>query len=426
MIQLQMLNYFLSTKDSSPIILNNLTAKYFSDYNNEFNYIYNHLQQYGNIPDKETFLSAFQDFNLVEVKESSNYLIEELFKDYKQKQLAKTFNSVRSYIVDGDLEKAMTCFKNGYDNISTAGISLQPVDILKDTSRLTAYLDKTTNFEKFYLSTGFKEVDELIGGIDREEELGVVVARTSRGKTWMLLKMASAAVIKGLNVGLYSGEMSANKVGYRLDTLLGHINNGSLIHGNVDVENDYKDYMKELPNKYKGSLKVLTPQQINGPAGVNALRAFIEKEKLDILFIDQLSLLEDDRHAKNPIEKASNISKDLKNLQVLKKIPIISVSQQNRNKIEGEEDTIDTTQLAMSDRIAQDATLILGLTRDKKDDQLLTIHFVKVRDGSIGKRVTYRADLNKGEFYYIPTDTNNSSINSPSSSPEDFGGGNIF
>ena len=53
---------------------------------------------------------------------------------------------------------------------------------------------------------------------------------------------------------------------------------------------------------------------INGPAGVSALRAFIEKEKLDILFVDQHSLLEDDRKAKNPVDKAANISRDLKNL----------------------------------------------------------------------------------------------------------------
>ena len=33
-----------------------------------------------------------------------------------------------------------------------------------------------------------------------------------------------------------------------------------------------------------------------------------------MLCIDQHSLLEDDRNARNPVEKASNISKDLKNL----------------------------------------------------------------------------------------------------------------
>ena len=39
MIQNQMLNYLLGTKDSSIITLNWLTAEYFSDYVSEYNFI---------------------------------------------------------------------------------------------------------------------------------------------------------------------------------------------------------------------------------------------------------------------------------------------------------------------------------------------------------------------------------------------------
>ena len=214
--------------------------------------------------------------------------------------------------------------------------------------------------------------------------------------------MVLAAAEQGLNVGIYSGEMSERKVGYRIDTLLQHIPNGSLIHGSIDIKDDYKTYMENLPNRLKGSIKVLTPKMINGTAGVNALRAFIEKEHLDILFIDQHSLLEDDRGAKNPVERASNISKDLKNLQVLKRIPIIAVSQQNRTKNDDDSDNIDTTQVAQSDRIGQDATIIIGITRDKKDNSLLTLHIVKSRDSVVGNKITYKVDFNMGEFIYVP------------------------
>jgi hypothetical protein len=101
--------------------------------------------------------------------------------------------------------------------------------------------------------------------------------------------------------------MSERKVGYRLDTLIGHIPNGSLVHGNVIIQNEYKQFMQELPNMFSGSIKVLTPNMINGPADVNTLRVFIEKEGVDILFVDQLSLLEDQRNGKTPVEKAANL-----------------------------------------------------------------------------------------------------------------------
>lgn len=401
MVTNQVINYLLDTKDTSLIVLNNLTDKYFPDYKKEFNFILDHFKQYGNIPDKETFLSTFTDFDLVKVSETPQYLIEELFKEYQKNQLAYTFNNVRKYLIEGNTDKAVEIYQKAYETLTT-GVALQCVDILKDTSRYDAYLERTTEFDKYYVRTGFPELDAILGGWDREEELAVIMARTNLGKSWINLKMVLASAEQGLNVGLYSGEMSERKVGYRIDTLLQHIPNGSLIHGSIGVKDDYKTYIENLPNRLRGSIKVLTPKMINGTAGVNALRAFIEKEHLDILFIDQHSLLEDDRHAKNPIERATNISKDLKNLQVLKRIPIIAVSQQNRTKNDDDSDSIDTTQIAQSDRIGQDATVIIGITRDKKDNSLMTLHIVKSRDSIVGNKITYKVDFNRGEFTYIP------------------------
>lgn len=401
MISNQVINYLLDSKDTSLIVLNNLNEKYFPGYEKEFSFILNHLNKYGNIPDKETFIATFPSFDLINVNEPSQYLIEELFKEYQKNRLAQTFNSVRKLLINNDIDKAVDLYQNAFEEINTS-IALNTIDILKDTSRFQAYEDRTTNFDKYYVRTGFPELDAVLGGWDREEELAVIIARTNKGKSWINLKMALAAAEQGLNVGIYSGEMSERKVGYRIDTLLQHLPNSALIHGSISVRDDYKTYIDNLPSRLKGSIKVLTPKMINGSAGVSALRAFIEKDKLDILFIDQHSLLEDDRKAKNPVERASNISKDLKNLQVLKRIPIIAVSQQNRTKNDDDSDDIDTTQIAQSDRIGQDATVIIGITRDKKDNSLLTLHVVKSRDSVVGNKLTYKVDFNIGEFTYIP------------------------
>lgn len=435
MIQLQFLNKVLSTKDASIIELNNLDAGYFSEYKNEFNFIKTHLDRYNAIPDVETFLGVFPDFELIEVNEPIAYLLEELFRDYQTRKMAETFNKIRPLLIEGEVEKALNIYKRDSENLN-AGVALSCVDIMKDTSRYDAYLERTKDYSKYYISTGFSELDKLIGGIDREEELGVVVARTNVGKSFIAIKMATSAAMQGLNVGFYSGEMGVNKVGYRVDTLMGKFSNGAIIHGNASISSQYKKYLDELPSKCPGSLKVLTPNMINGSAGVNALRMFIEKERLDILFIDQLSLLEDDRKARVPYEKAANISKDLKNLQVLKRIPIISVSQQNRTKNDDlGGDSIDTTQIAMSDRIAQDATFILGITRDKKDNSIMSIHVVKSRDSANGQKLTYVVDLNRGQWTFVPESDEGESDDdapSPTQKPgkirllEDAGGEDVF
>lgn len=399
MVQLQILNRILETGDSSIITLNNFDDSYFSDYKDEFNFIKDHYTEYGVVPDKESFADKFNDFDFINVNEPTKYLLDKLVEDKNKRNLIKTFNKVRDYINGNDLEGALKVFRESADKLSET-ISLEATDIFKDTSRYDKYIERCNDFNKYYVTTGFKELDEVLGGWDRQEELAVIMARTNQGKSWLLLKCAVAAAEQGLNVGIYSGEMSENKVGYRIDTLISHLSNSCLIHGNAAIQNDYRRYIESLQNgKIKGSVKVITPSQINGPAGVTALRAFIEKEHLDMLCVDQHSLLEDDRKAKNPVERASNISKDLKNLQVLKKIPIIAVSQQNRgDTTEG----ITTMNIAQSDRIGQDSTIVLAF---EQKDGVLNLQIIKARDAGAGKKLQYAINFDTGTFEFMPSST---------------------
>lgn len=405
MIKEQFINYLLATNDSSIVTTNNIDERYFSGFSNEWKYIKNHIDKYGSIPDRESFLNRFPDFDIIDVKEPKNYLVDSLFKNYQKESLASTFNNIKEILTkdtsddDEAVDKALEIFKSSYESLSS-NVAVSSVDILKDTSRYDAYEDRINNFDKYFISTGLKELDELIGGWDREEELATIAARTNIGKSWMLLKFALAALEQGLNVGMYSGEMSEKKVGYRLDTLIQHIPNGALIHGNAFVKNDYKNYIETLPERFTGCFRILTPKMLGHQAGVSDLQAFIERDHLDVLFIDQHSLLRDDRKAKNPVEKASNISLDLQILQKLKKIPIIAVSQQNRTSTS--ENGVGTEHIAQSDRISQDSTIVMFFERNKDDDSILTIDLVKSRDSENNKKLNYKVDFNTGNFVYIP------------------------
>lgn len=362
MIQCQILNKILDSKDASFLTVNNVTSEYFSEYKNEYDFIINHINEYGNVPDKATFLNKFPSFDIVDVHESNRYLLDALYEDKNKRSLANIFNKIRKLLQDGKTEDAVNLYASAQE-VAVKAKHLDCVDLIQDTSRYEDYVDRCNDFSKYYVKTGFRELDLLIGGWDRYEELATIAARPGVGKSWVLLKCATSALEQGLNVGIYSGEMSERKVGYRFDTLAGNISNYKISKGNPNVQNEYKRWVENLKTKYtKGCLKVLTPAMINGVAGVTALRAFVEKENLDILFVDQHSLLEDDRKAKDPVTRASNISRDLKNLQVLKKIPIIAVSQQNREKTEN---GATTANIAQTDRISQDSTILIFLEQNK-------------------------------------------------------------
>lgn len=236
----------------------------------------------------------------------------------------------------------------------------------------------------------------------------VIAARTGIGKTWLLCIFAAAFSKQGKTVGFYSGEMSADKVGYRIDTLLGNIRNSSITRGDADpaMQIAYKRYLDSLADRDLGPIKVITPNDIAGPATVNALQAFVEKEHIDVLLIDQYSLLEDTGRSTVMHERVANISKAIKNLQVMKRIPVISVAQMNRTKEEDKDGNKvqDTTQIGLSDRIGQDATVILMLDKniDKQTNATqLVINPVKLRDGGDNSKLVYCADFNTGRFDFI-------------------------
>lgn len=399
MIQLQFLNRILATKDYSLIQLNNLDESYFSQYPKEFKFIQTHYNAYDKVPDLETFLGVFNNFEVINVEETNEYLVNALLEEYKSREMIKTMNSIRDCLNAGSVDKATEIYKESLERLNKVGIVVKPVNLVTDIHRYDEYVEKIHDYDKYYLSTGLKEVDTILGGgFDRKEELVVIVARPGVGKSWLGLKFACEAAIKGLKVGFYSGEMTDSKVGTRFDTIVGHINNGGITHGNISFQAEYKEYLDKLTagDIVKGEFKVITPSMFNGYATVNDLKNFVEKENLDMLVVDQLSLLED-KKGRTAKEKTSNIMIELKRLQTTKKIPIIAISQQNRTKNENNE--LDLTQIANADEVGQFATIAIFV---EKKDNIFTLWFTKVRDGSSEKKISYNIDLNRGQWIYIP------------------------
>ena len=115
--------------------------------------------------------------------------------------------------------------------------------------------------------------------------------------------------------------------------------------------------------------------------------------------MDQHSLLDDIRGGRSGTERATNISIDLKKLQVACDIPIITAVQQNREEKDASTGAASTANIAQSDRIGQDATTVIAV--DRKDDIML-LHVTKSRNSVSGKTFRYAVDLNRGMFEYIP------------------------
>lgn len=403
MVALQIISKILNTKDYSIIEKNNLTKDYFIEYQDEIEFIFNHIKEYGTVPDKASFLSKF-DLELVDVQESDRYLVDTIREEYlyyksipviqKAAELLQTnSNEAAEYLIS-----AMNDLKPTY----SAG-----VDIIADADlRYEQFLERKQNQDNWFFTTGFEELDDLIHGIQRGEELIVLFARINNGKSWILEKICVHVWQLGFQIGYISPEMGPNSIGYRFDTLHNNFSNTGLMWGRNDVEETaYKDYIDELKHRDNKFL-VATPKDFGNEITISKLRTWIKQFKLDLIAIDGITYMTDERYKRgdNKTTSLTNISEDLMSLSVELGVPILIVAQANRGGVamsEEDDGTPELDKIKDSDGMGANASKVIALRQLK--DNVLCLQIKKQRFGPVGGKLNYSWDINTGTFTYIPS-----------------------
>lgn len=395
MIEAQVISKLLEEGSLDVLLDKNISSDYFVTYNEEARFIYSHYNEYRQLPSKESFIGRFNEFEFTGINESWDYLTTALTENYMFSELAKLINSSSKVIEDNALS-GFQMLKNKITELEEIR-PLSTVDIISEASdRLKTYEDKLSHPSNNVINIGLKEMDQKLYGWQMGEELVTVMARTNQGKSWILLEFLMNAWKQGKRVGLYSGEMSAEQIGYRFDALLEHFSNLNLMRANDDEKDKYKQYIEELKEK-KNCFVVITPKDLGHLATVNDIDYLIKKNNLDIVGVDQFSLMEDFRSKKgDPIRiRLGNISADLFNLSMKHKIPIIALSQANRMAAKGS--TPELEHMSESDAIAQNSTKVLSMSRKGNE---LRIKVTKNRYGPVGDEFVYLWDIDTGQFNF--------------------------
>ena len=297
MVQLQILNKVLADNDFSIIEKNGLDESYFDGYPAEYKFIKDHYERYKKVPDTATFLDKFPEFDLIEVNESQKYLVEKI-QDEHLYQIAAPILQNAAELFGKDSKSAVEYLLNHADSIRP-NYGIGGVDIIQNAKdRYKEYKKKQQNHNDFYFSTGFDELDDILYGIQRGEEFFVIFARVNQGKSWILEKMCTSVWAQGYNVGYISPEMSAESVGYRFDTLYRNYSNSVLSRGQKMVnDQEYQNYLEKLTAN-KNKLIVSTPLDFNKKITISKLRNWIKQNKFDLIAIDGITYLTDERYRK--------------------------------------------------------------------------------------------------------------------------------
>ncbi|HIV49157.1 replicative DNA helicase [uncultured Helicobacter sp.] len=212
------------------------------------------------------------------------------------------------------------------------------------------------------VTTGFYELNDITTGFNNGD-LVIIGARPSMGKTAFMLSIAQSILHTDVGVAIFSLEMPALQLMIRLLSSLSSISMQNLRRGNLnDAELEQLSICTDTMEKKE--LFIDDGSVLN----IAQLRSKLRKLKrqhpnVGIAMIDYLQLMVGDRNQGKQIE-ISDISRGLKTLARELQMPIIALSQLNRELEKRDDKRPILSDLRDSGAIEQDADMILFLYRD--------------------------------------------------------------
>ena len=264
--------------------------------------------------------------------------------------------------------------------------------------------------------TGFTIIDEKTSGLQKGD-LIIIAGRPSMGKTSLALNIAEHVAIEKQQgtVAIFSMEMPAEQIISRLFSSVAKINQMRMRSGKL-TDTEWASLIKWVGIFKKASLYIddsSSLTDIDVCARVRRLKR--EQPDLALVIVDYLQLMRLDRTLENRAVEISGISRALKSLAREVNVPVVALSQLNRN-IESRRTKPQMSDLRESGAIEQDADLIMVIYRelDKGNTTqggdatatggVINVDIVKQRNGPIfDTKLTFIGKHTRFENY-IPED----------------------
>ncbi|MEK6285895.1 MAG: replicative DNA helicase [Acidobacteriota bacterium] len=211
--------------------------------------------------------------------------------------------------------------------------------------------------------TGFTDFDRMTSGLQRQE-LIVIAARPSMGKTALALNMAQYASKNANVVGIFSLEMSAEQLVSRL----------LCSEARVDAHRLRTGYLnREEWARLADALRRLCETKVfiddSAAVSVMEMRAKCRRLKaehgLDLLVIDYLQLMAGRGRIESRQQEVSQISRDLKGLAKELDVPVVALSQLSRAPEQRSEHKPQLSDLRESGAIEQDSDVVCFIYREE-------------------------------------------------------------
>jgi replicative DNA helicase len=268
---------------------------------------------------------------------------------------------------DPDIENALS---KAEDIIYSIRNDQPSRDFVPLRETLTPYLETSSSSlsdsENQPISSGFKLLDDLLGGLQRSDML-VLAARPSVGKSMFALNLAINAAMNDQKVAIFSLEMGREQIATRMLATQARVNMHSLrmMRLSSSQENRLVDAIGRLSD-----LSIfIDDSPVQGVAEMRGKARRLQLEfGLDFIIIDYMQLISNNKGNRetNRAQEVSEISRQIKAMARDLKVPVIAVSQLSRAIEHRQSHRPLLSDLRESGSIEQDADVVMFIHREEK------------------------------------------------------------
>ena len=314
-----------------------------------------------------------------------------VLEKYQRRQLIAAANEIEALGYDNatELEAVFNCSEEKIFNLTTN--KQDKFKSLPIGDCLASVFEKIEQGSSPAYPTGLGDLDALIGGLIKQD-LIIIAARASMGKTWLACHLANHIAIEQQKpVVFFSAEMSNEQLTKRFLSMHTGINSHRLMHNQI-YEDEYDVLVSGLTKL--AELPIIiddTPATHLTPAKVRSVlrRIRSDKGKLGLVVLDYIQKL-GDRSAVNRAQTVGKFSGAFKDIAKEFNVPFVALAQINRGVESQANKRPLMSDIKDSDDIEQDMDLGLLLYQDDyynqnaEDTGIMEIIVAKNRNGSTG------------------------------------------
>jgi len=258
------------------------------------------------------------------------------------------------------------------------------------------------------IPTRFTELDRLTAGL-QSGNLVVIAARPGVGKSSFVTNIArNVAVESRKTVAMFSLEMSRWEIGMRMLCAEARVP-WERIRNRMTTGDDWGRISQAAEVLHDAPLFVVDSGNVNHVDIRAKARRLRSRTGLDLIIVDYLQLMShhDRRNVENRQQEIAEISRSLKLMAKEFDIPVIAVSQLNRDPERRADKRPQLSDLRESGAIEQDADVVMFIHRDDSEDPSVKgtadLIIAKHRNGPTGTvQLTFLPQFTQFKNYASP------------------------